>query len=117
MLVVGSQAANYVPMHPADDLARCLRYYEHIPSPAGYVASGYTAAGGSLRSAYPFRVPKAVTPTVTKVGTWNVANTTGQPVVSSSDTTWAWLQATATALGDTFWYLGAGHDLTIESTP
>src|SRR5215831_13578295 len=28
MLVVGSVAADYAPLHPADDLARCLRYYE-----------------------------------------------------------------------------------------
>ena len=30
MLVVGSQPADYVPLHPADDLARCLRYYEIV---------------------------------------------------------------------------------------
>src|SRR5262252_9445345 len=30
MLVVGSVAADYAPLHPADDLARCLRYYEKI---------------------------------------------------------------------------------------
>src|SRR5499427_6370119 len=28
MLVVGSTPADYQPLHPADDLARCLRYYE-----------------------------------------------------------------------------------------
>jgi hypothetical protein len=27
MLVVGNVPADYAPMHPADDLARCLRYY------------------------------------------------------------------------------------------
>ena len=35
MLVVGSLAADYAPLHPADDLARCLRYYEVLPG-AGY---------------------------------------------------------------------------------
>jgi hypothetical protein len=37
-LVVGSQPANYVPLHPADDLARCLRYYQRWNS--GYVGLG-----------------------------------------------------------------------------
>jgi hypothetical protein len=30
MLVVGSVAADYAPMHPADDLARCQRYYQTL---------------------------------------------------------------------------------------
>jgi|SRR6516225_9570774 hypothetical protein len=39
MLVVGSQAADYAPLHPADDLARCLRYYERWVFPGGVVAA------------------------------------------------------------------------------
>lgn len=30
MLVVGSVPADYAPLHPADDLARCLRYYQRV---------------------------------------------------------------------------------------
>jgi hypothetical protein len=70
MLVVGSQAANYVPMHPADDLARCLRYYEKI---GGVVNQQF---GQSVA----FAGKKALTPTMTKAGTWSVLNF-GQPTV------------------------------------
>lgn len=66
MLVAGSQPANYAPMHPADDLARCLRYYELKQYPAGYSAAllqafSTTGASGVL----PFLVRKAITPTIT----------------------------------------------------
>jgi len=66
MLVVGSVPADYAPLHPADDLARCSRYFEYLTFGVGteYVtvaqASSATAAYGPLR----FRTQKAVTPTV-----------------------------------------------------
>ena len=43
MLVVGSQPADYAPLHPADDLARCLRYYEIIGDkrPVRPISAGY----------------------------------------------------------------------------
>jgi hypothetical protein len=84
ILVVGSQAANYVPLHPADDLARCLRYYEPLgggPPNGEYFtvlqAFSSTGANGSLR----FKVPKAVTPTLTSI---NVANFACQPAGGGS---------------------------------
>jgi hypothetical protein len=68
MLVVGSQAADYAPLHPAEDLARCLRYYETISAAAGSAV----AAGGQVLSTtlwwgnVPLLAYKAVgTPTVT----------------------------------------------------
>src|SRR5215471_4867408 len=74
MLVVGSQPANYAPPHPADDVARCLRYYEWIPGPneGGYLTVlqcfSATGANGAIR----IRAPKAATPTftVTSVGSF-----------------------------------------------
>jgi len=60
-LVVGSQPANYVPLHPADDLARCLRYYAlHTAN-----ARAYNTASASLEMVLPMRTVMAVTPTVT----------------------------------------------------
>jgi len=52
MLVVGSQPADYVPLHPADDLARCLRYYQRWGAPASIsvdqpLAQGQCASAGS----------------------------------------------------------------------
>lgn len=65
MLVTGSQPADYAPLHPADDLARCLRYYETAAfSSNAYIASGqvYGATSVVYMTQY---TPKAVTPTVT----------------------------------------------------
>jgi hypothetical protein len=66
MLVVGSVPADFVPMHPADDLARCLRYYEAQGGGSNEVlatgqANSTTVAHFPIR----FNVRKAVTPTVT----------------------------------------------------
>ncbi len=80
MLVLGSQPADYVPMHPADDVARCLRYYEIVgETPFSVQISGYASAGpqniyGSFRW-----VRKAVTPTVTIAGSWTLTNTGAKP--------------------------------------
>jgi|SRR5215471_2677883 len=66
MLVVGSQAADYVPLHPADDLARCLRYYQRLGANAGGGIFGLGQSGGA--SAYifvPLPARMAVAPTVT----------------------------------------------------
>ena len=100
MLVVGSQASNYVPLHPADDLARCLRYYETIGSAAGSGAVGIggiaTAASQTAYMTMPFATKKAVTPTVTKVGSWTTSNC-GQPAIGSYDL--SVVQLTAASLG------------------
>jgi len=66
-LVVGSQAANYVPLHPADDLARCLRYYEVIPavSEGGYLAVLQCFAATGANGVVRLKTTKAVNPTVT----------------------------------------------------
>ncbi|MBO0883572.1 MAG: hypothetical protein J2P17_25210 [Mycobacterium sp.] len=67
MLVVGSQPANYVPLHPADDLARCQRYYETFQASAGAPmwllhGIGTSALNGPF---VPYTMQKAVTPSVT----------------------------------------------------
>ena len=82
MLVVGSTPADYVPMHPADDLARCLRYYEKQQ----LRAAQYGVAGSQLEWWQSFKAVKAVSPTITladtgstNIGTINSAftNTVG----------------------------------------
>jgi hypothetical protein len=119
MLVVGSQPANYVPMHPADDLARCQRYYEVIgPSGTGSVViSGITTAGAQpLRLTVRF-ARKAILPTVTKVGTWAVSNA-GQPTVGGVDLESVQLTISCTAAGDTFAFNNAGTMyITVEANP
>lgn len=117
-LVVGSQPANYVPMHPADDLARCLRYYETIGTNTFFPLIGaWQAAGVAYYGTVFYKVPKAVAPVVTKNGTWTVSNS-GQPTVLGGDVNGTVLTATATALGYAFFHCQtAGATLTIESNP
>ena len=79
MLAMGSVPADYAPPHPAEDLLRCQRYYEVL----GGVTNGYPSVLGynaaiTSTMALSWKVTKAVTPTVTKVGTWAVINC-GQP--------------------------------------
>src|SRR5499427_332657 len=121
MLVVGSVAADYAPLHPADDLARCLRYYEPLAASAGgqvFYVSGYSAgAGGLVRNNWVFRSIKAVTPTVTKIGTWNISNA-AQPTVNAFDTNSTLLYTTSVAAGDTYTWPGtAGNNILAEANP
>lgn len=62
MLVVGEVPADYAPLHPADEVARCFRYYEsaHTQS-TGY--GGVTPGAHSLDTVSVVR--KAVTPSTT----------------------------------------------------
>jgi hypothetical protein len=62
MLVVGSQPADYAPLHPADDLARCLRYYERRAD--SYLAAGYMMGATTGEFVVPTAL-KGGTPTVT----------------------------------------------------
>jgi hypothetical protein len=66
MLVVGSQPATYVPLPLADDLARCQRYYEVLVTGSAneFVGVGHAVSTTTAYFQRPFRVPKAVTPTL-----------------------------------------------------
>jgi hypothetical protein len=118
MLVVGSQAATYVPMHPADEQARCQRYYEIIGETATtFAMQGYATAGGLLQAWLPYKVRKAVAPTLTKNGTWAVANA-AQPTFSGAGMDGASITVTVTALGMAA--IGnntAGNTIVIEGNP
>lgn len=72
MLVVGSQAADYVPMHPADDLMRCQRYYEVINfANAQIIFCGVATSAAGPGPYVPWKVKKAVTPTMSSAaGQW-----------------------------------------------
>jgi hypothetical protein len=87
MLVVGSVAADYAPLHPADDLARCLRYYEvfNAGSTQGIcVGQAYTTTAAQWM--LPLKASKAVVPTTTfsAPGTFGVTNVGGGVVVATS---------------------------------
>jgi len=67
MLVIGSQPCDYVPMSPADDLARCKRYYQRWASGQGNTYLG-TGSAQSATVGYfmfgPWPVTLAVTPSL-----------------------------------------------------
>jgi hypothetical protein len=99
MLVLGSVAADFAPLHPADDLARCQRYYEvHGGANAEFpiVLGAPSAVGVQLGSPVTFVAQKGGTPTVTKNGTWAVTGC-NQPTVSGANTHGYTLKAEATA--------------------
>lgn len=117
MLTFGS-AADYFPIVPADDLLRCLRYFEVIAPAAGlYWALGYGAAAGS-QVLWPYSItPKAVLPTVTKLGNWTLINATGMSLNNVSKNTVS-VYVTATAAGGTGTYpADATGTFTLESNP
>lgn len=58
MLVVGSQPVNFVPMHPADDLARCMRYFQVIGGALAYLATG--ANESTTRTNFAITLPVAM---------------------------------------------------------
>jgi len=119
-LVVGSQAANYVPLHPADDLARCLRYYEIIgnENPSAFMSGSASGAGQPCYTTFPYKAIKPVAPTVTKNGTWIVGNG-GQPALFGGGSTKdAVLSQSSSAAGQVTAYCNAaGLNLTVEANP
>lgn len=118
MLVVGSQPSNYVPLHPADDLARCLRYYEIVGETVGSIAvQGYCTAGTNIQTFVPWKARKALNPTVTIVGTWSVSNC-GQPGIPIAGYDGGYLQIPVTAAGMAqIWNGNTGNKITLEANP
>lgn len=80
MLAVAVSPVDYQPVHPADDVARCMRYYEVHGSVSGWpYLYTYQVATANVGVPIPFHVQKAISPTATKNGTWSVSGGTGQP--------------------------------------
>lgn len=119
-LVVGAQPMPYVPLHAGDDLARCQRYYEVVggrPALAVYysfwIGSTPTYYGLPIRWA----TEKAVTPTLTKTGTWAV-NNCGQPEALAPAVDGFRLAAASTATGQGWFYDDTSDDqITAQANP
>jgi hypothetical protein len=114
MLVVGSVPSDYAPLHPADDLARCLRYYETLNS--DFFLQGYASVANQDNGIPAVcKQMKPVTPTVTIAGTWALLNTTGAttntPTVSGVS-----LVVRAAAIG-AFYARAATNGLVFEANP
>jgi hypothetical protein len=130
MLVVGSVPADYAPLHPADDLARCLRYYELLVAASGEgQLYGQCYAATNANFSWRYRVPKAVTPTVTvsapttfscQLAPGGAAATTN---LTTSNATFSTVLVTATvasglaAGNSTLLSAGAGSQVAVEGNP
>jgi hypothetical protein len=80
-LELGTSQTTFVPRLYGQELALCQRYYSVIND---VYVRGY--AGSAIAQTLTLPTTMRVTPTVTKVGTWNVSNT-NQPVVGVDATT------------------------------
>jgi hypothetical protein len=83
MLVVGAQPADYAPLHPADDLARCQRYYSKVGLSLRYYAQN--VAGQQVAEtvvAFPAEMPVSPTTTLTPGAVRSNAGTTTADVRS-----------------------------------
>lgn len=101
MLYVGAAPVMYRPLHPAEDLLRCQRYYEILGAGgSNLIIEGIATAGAqTARLVLPYKVQKAINPTVTRVGTWSLVNCSGQPVPSAGDQFGCYLTITSSAAG------------------
>lgn len=100
MLVIGPNATEFVPLSPAEDLARCQRYIEFIGGATNSVYHrGYNTIGLPIGTTVYFKVQKYGTPSLSKVGTWTVANC-AQPTVDAPSPTTCRIFSAVTATGD-----------------
>jgi len=92
MLVIGSVPADYFPEQPADEIARCKRYFEILGDPstsAVEIALGqvYGAASGAAATAaliFLRYVQKPVIPTTTVIGSPSLISATGGTIAITS---------------------------------
>ena len=131
MLVVGSVPADYAPLHPADDLARCLRYYETMGK-IGAEPIATAQAYSTTQAIVPLRwkVAKAATPVVTVVSAGNywltsatATNLVCTTLTSSTETADGARLSAAVASGlvagnaSILWPSASGTPILIEANP
>ena len=115
MLVPGSTSASYVPLPYAEEWDRCLRYYEVHGNVNAFLNFQSGIAGLHIYSLL-FSERKAVSPTMTKNGTWYAANC-GQPTVGNSAVHGYTLSITPTS---NLWQsacTASGQNITAEANP
>ena len=85
MLEKGSTATSYDYRDYQSELSKCQRYYEILGGGAADIQCTWYATAGAQTCGQTmfFKVTKRATPTVTKVGTWTVANC-GQPTAAGN---------------------------------
>ena len=111
----GTQATSFEYRQYGQELALCQRYYEIIGGGGQSIyIRAYSAASAPLASSMVFAVAKRAAPTLTKVGTWAVANC-AQPTVSGGSTSAFNIQATATSSADTYFLANTSSEYVTAS--
>ncbi len=103
---LGTTPALYAPRSRADDLRAVQRYYEVI---TGALLRAYNVTNASITARFSFAVRKAVTPTMTRLGTFATTNC-GQPQIAATSPDGFNLEAFVTATGDAFTFMDSADD-------
>jgi hypothetical protein len=85
-VVTGAIAADYIPMHPVDELTRCQRYYEIISAVTGEIFGAGLVISPTAGQVFARGVtPKAITPTITLAAPANFSllNNGGSPITGT----------------------------------
>jgi len=121
-LVAGNIPGVYVAPNQADDLARCMRYYEILGNGTGsgnpFQLSGYGGANQTWRTLFALKAWMVNTPTITKNGTWTVVNA-NQPTIGAGDMFFATADMQVIS-ANTYGYAvatAAGQNITVEYNP
>lgn len=115
----GGIATEYREQHPADELARCQRYYE-TRGKSGELYIAVDATGAQTYGIYvPFSVSKSVTPTITLTGTWSISGVCGAPSVAGGNIsiTGCLVQTVSSGAGVGYIQSGTLNHLTAEANP
>jgi hypothetical protein len=118
-LVVGLVPMTFVPLHPHDDLDRCLRYYEMLGPVPNYpqVKGCATGANINIGANFAFAAKKAGTPTLTTGGTWVYSNVGAALSVYSGGVHGLFVQALSQALGEATYYSNGSGYFAAEYNP
>ena len=104
-LEVGSSATGFEYVNYQTSLANCQRYYEEIgrASAGGLLMAGCsTVIGQQINTTFPYKVTKRASPTVTRVGTWNLINIASQPNIYGADIDNVLFYAASSATGSAY---------------
>lgn len=119
MLCISPVPVDYVPLVPAEEWARCLRYYEILGAAQYSIYYAFNAVNGVNNHVIPLRycARKASLPALTKVGTW-IVTSCAQPTVGGSGMDGCYVGTTPTGAGYSLFYTNdATQYIVAEANP
>lgn len=115
---IGSSAPQFLPPNPAENLARCQRYYEIIgEAVSSLMYQGVLDANGYYRMSVTFKVKKATNATITKNGTWSLSGWAGFASSNTGVDSSYWLASGGAGVNGYTWNNTSGASITAEANP